>query len=99
MTDAIEKLHVDLGDRAYDILIGPRLIERAGAEDRALDAPAPSCRRFPTRTSPRHYLEALRDSLSTAGITHHALLLPPGEQTKDLEHFGRVAEEILGDRN
>ena len=42
-----------------------------------------------------HYLEALRDSLSTAGITHHALLLPPGEQTKDLEHFGRVAEEIL----
>src|SRR6266566_1847990 len=94
MTDAIEKLHVDLGDRAYDILIGPRLIERAGAEI------APLLRRrqavvVSDENVARHYLEALRDSLSTAGIIHHALLLPPGEQTKDLDHFGRLAEEIL----
>src|SRR5207237_324156 len=43
----------------------------------------------------RHYLAALRDSLSEAGIAHHSVLLPPGEETKDLAHFGNLAEDIL----
>ncbi len=30
--DTIEKLRVDLAERSYDILIGPGLIARAGAE-------------------------------------------------------------------
>src|SRR5262249_16921257 len=42
-----------------------------------------------------HYLAPLRDSLSAAGIAHHAVLVPPGEETKDLHHFGRLAEDIL----
>src|SRR2546430_13390861 len=42
-----------------------------------------------------HYLASLRDSLSEAGIAHHAVLLPPGEETKDLAHFGKLAEDIL----
>ncbi len=94
MTDATERLRVDLGERAYDILIGPQLIERAGAEM------APLLRRCQAvvvsdENVAGHYLAALRDSLSAAGITHHAVLLPPGEETKDLLHFGRLAEEIL----
>jgi 3-dehydroquinate synthase len=92
--ETIERLRVELGDRGYDILIGPGLIERAGQEL------LPFLRRrqvivVSDEIVAGHYLAALRDSLSEAGITHHAVLLPPGEETKDLAHFGRLAEEIL----
>ena len=30
--DTVERLRVELGDRGYDILVGPQLIERAGRE-------------------------------------------------------------------
>ena len=44
----------------------------------------------------RHGLPGLQESLSQAGIAHHTVLLPPGEETKNLDHFARLAEEILG---
>ena len=92
--ETIERLRVELGDRGYDILVGPQLIEGAGREM------LPLMRRrhaiiVSDETVAGHYLAALRDSLSEAGIAHHAVLLPPGEETKDLAHFGRLAEDIL----
>jgi 3-dehydroquinate synthase len=94
MTDEVERLRVELGDRAYEILVGPRLIERAGREIQ------PMLRRrqvviVSDETVARHCLPQLHDSLGEAGIAHHTVLLPPGEETKDLDHFGRLAEEIL----
>src|SRR5271165_3880725 len=94
MTDEVERLRVELGNRAYGILVGPRLIERAGREIE------PLLRRrqvviVSDETVARHCLPQLRDSLSKAGIAHHTVLLPPGEETKDLDHFGRLVEEIL----
>src|SRR5260370_35852532 len=92
--ETIERLRVALGDRSYAILVGPQLIERAGREMLPLMR-----RRQAVVVSDEivagHYLAALRDSLSEAGIAHHAVLLPPGEETKDLAHFGRLAEDIL----
>ena len=94
MTDEIERLRVELGDRAYEIVVGPRLIESAGREIQ------PLLRRrqvviVSDETVARHCLPRLRDSLSEAGIAHHTVLLPPGEETKDLDHFGRLAGKIL----
>ena len=92
--ETIERLHVDLGDRGYDILVGPQLIERAGREMLPLMR-----RRHLVIVSDEivaaHYLAALRDGLSEAGVVHHTVLLPPGEETKDLAHFGKLAEDIL----
>src|SRR5437660_392980 len=92
--ETIERLHVDLGDRGYDILVGPQLIERSGREMLPLMR-----RRHAVVVSDEivagHYLASLRDSLSEAGIIHHSVLLPPGEETKDLAHFGKLAEDIL----
>ena len=92
--ETIERLRVELGDRGYDILVGSQLIERAGCEMLPLMR-----RRHAIVVSDEivagHCLAALRDSLSEAGIAHHAVLLPPGEETKDLAHFGRLAEDIL----
>lgn len=92
---ASERLRVDLGERAYDIVVGPGLIEGAGREI------LPLMRRrqavvVTDQTVAEHYLAPLRDSLAEAGIAHHTVVLPPGEETKDLDHFGRLAEEILG---
>jgi 3-dehydroquinate synthase len=92
---ASERLRVDLGARAYDIVVGPGLIEGAG------QAILPLMRRrqavvVTDQTVAGHYLAPLRDSLAEAGIAHHTVVLPPGEETKDLDHFGRLAEEILG---
>jgi 3-dehydroquinate synthase len=90
----VERLRVELGARGYDILVGPQLIERAGLEILPLMR-----RRQAVIVSDEivagHCLAALRDSLSEVGITHHTVLLPPGEETKDLAHFGRLAEDIL----
>ena len=90
----VEKLRVELGDRGYDILIGPGLIARAGAEI------LPLMRRrqaviITDETVARHHLAPLRASLEDEGISQHAILLPPGEATKDLAHFGRLVDDIL----
>jgi 3-dehydroquinate synthase len=91
----IKKLRVDLAERAYDILVGPGLIERAGAEI------LPLMRRrqavvITDETVARHHLEPLRSSLTEHGIAHRAVILPPGEGTKDLAHFGRLVDDVLG---
>src|SRR6201987_2767414 len=92
--ERIERLRVELGDRGYDILVGPELIERAGREM------LPLMRRrhavvVSDETVAGHYLAPLRDSLSEAGIAHHTVLVPPGEEAKSLDYFGGLVEDIL----
>ena len=94
-TAGAERLRVALAERSYDILIGSGLIERAGAEM------LPLMRRrqavvITDETVARHYLEPLRQSLAHSAIAHAAVILPPGEGTKDLAHFGRLVDEVLG---
>src|SRR5438132_14162034 len=95
MSSEVERLRVELGDRAYEILVGGGLLENAGREI------LPMLRRrqaviVSDETVARHCLAPLRDSMVDAGIPHHTVLLPAGEETKDLDHFARLAEEILG---
>src|SRR3954447_11342578 len=92
--EAAERLRVALGERSYDILVGPGLIESAGA----LMLPLLRRRQAVIVTDEHvagHHLAALRHSLDGHGIAHHAITLPPGEGTKDLAHFGRLVDEIL----
>jgi 3-dehydroquinate synthase len=91
---AIERLRVELGERSYDILVGPGLIGRAGAQI------LPLLRRrqvviVTDETVAHHHLAPLRASLEEHGIAQRAVVLPPGEGTKDLAHFGRLVDDIL----
>jgi 3-dehydroquinate synthase len=93
--ETVQKLRVELGERGYDILVGPGLIARAGGEI------LPLMRRrqavvVTDETVARHHLAPLCHSLDASGIAHDAVILPPGEATKDLSHFGRLVDEILG---
>ena len=89
-----ERLRVELGERGYDILVGPGLIARAGGEI------LPLMRRrqaviVTDETVARHHLAPLQASLDAAGIAQQTIMLPPGEGTKDLAHFGRLVDDIL----
>jgi 3-dehydroquinate synthase len=95
MSEAAQRLFVDFGARGYEIVVGGGLIARAGAEI------VPLLRRrhavvVTDANVARHYLEPLRAGLAAAGIAQAAVVLAPGEETKDLEHFGRLAERVLG---
>jgi 3-dehydroquinate synthase len=93
-TDSSERLRVELGERGYDILVGPGLLARAGA------AMLPLMRRrqaviVTDEVVARHHLSPLRASLAEHGIAQQAIVLPPGEGTKDLAHFGRLVDDAL----
>jgi 3-dehydroquinate synthase len=89
-----ETVHVPLGDRAYDILIGPGLLEQAGH----LIAPLltrPRVAVVTDETVAGHHLQALTAALSGAGIAVSSLALPPGEATKGWPQFTRTVEWLL----
>ncbi len=90
----IDRLRVELDERAYDILIGPGLIAAAGAHI------LPLMRRkqavvVTDETVAKAHLAPLTASLDAAGIAHHTITLPPGEGTKDLAHFGKLVDDVL----
>jgi 3-dehydroquinate synthase len=89
-----ETLRVDLGERSYDIVVGTGLLNDAGV----LIAPVIRQKRAIIVTdenvAPLH-LGGLRAGLDRAGISHQAIVLPPGEGTKDFAHFGKLVEDIL----
>ena len=93
--NAHDDLLVDLGERSYRILVGEDLINSAGAHI------APLIRRPRVIVvTDRHieqsgHLEALGASLDAAGIAHDSFVLEPGEQTKNLADFGKLADGIL----
>ncbi len=85
---------VELGVRRYEIHIGADVIPGAGARL------APFAKGRPVvvvtdETVARLHLPALGRSLESAGLSHKAVMLPPGEGTKDFVHFARLCEEIL----
>jgi 3-dehydroquinate synthase len=85
---------VPLGDRAYDILIGPGLLADAGALMRPL---LPSARVFVVtdETLEGLHLEALKDALDDAGLENHGVVLPSGEQTKSFAHLESLLQAML----
>ncbi len=88
------KVHVPLGERAYDILIGPGLIARAGAEIAARLKGRKAAIITDQNVAPL-YLDALVQSLEAAGIASATLVLPAGEKTKSFEHLMTMCDKVL----
>jgi 3-dehydroquinate synthase len=77
-----ESLRVELGERGYDILVGEGLLATAGQHI----APLTGGRRLFVVTDEqvaKAHLAALERALDAAGVAYEALVLPPGEGTKD----------------
>lgn len=90
-------VHVPLGDRAYDILIGPGLLARAGGEITSRLKGRKAAIITDEHVAPL-YLEALMDALQTDGIEAVSLTLPAGEKTKSFEHLATVCDMVLAAR-
>ena len=97
MADIDHRVHVALGERAYDILIGPRLIEEAGAI---------LAERFPGRRYgivtddmvARAQLPRLLAGLDAAGLGYEIVTVPAGEGSKSYAVLEKVVEGLLAAR-
>ncbi|MBL0371601.1 3-dehydroquinate synthase [Rhizobium sp. KVB221] len=90
-------VHVDLGDRSYDILIGPGLIAKAGREIVSRLKGRKVAVITDEHVAP-HYLQPLAQSLEEQGIAIHPLTLPAGEKTKSFGHLISVTDHILASK-
>lgn len=89
-----EVLHVPLGERAYDILVGEHLVAHAGEHM----GPVLGRKRVAIVTDENVaglHLESLQSALDVAGIRLDTIILPPGEQTKDFSHFEELLTRLL----
>ncbi len=93
-SSVIDRVPVALGGRSYEILVGAGLVTRAGAALRQVMRGNQAII-VTDRNVAKFHLAPLEKSLGEAGIAHHSIVLPPGEETKDFAHFARLAEDIL----
>ena len=87
-------VHVDLGARAYDVLVGADLVARAG--DMIISRFGKARAAIVTDENvARHHLPALEASLRTFDRHLGTIILPPGEATKCFAELGRLSESLL----
>ncbi len=89
---------VGLGDRAYDILIGPGLIARAGAEI-AARLPRARVAVVTDENVAAAHLATLTEGLAQSGVAAaDPIILPPGEKTKSFPYLEKVVDAVLAAR-
>ena len=91
---ASAQVKVGLGDRAYMIDIGPRLLQQAGEKIKAV-LPGTACIIITDTHLAHHHLPTLQASLDAAGLRHHHLVVPAGEQSKSYAMFETVCDAII----
>ncbi|MEQ8666083.1 MAG: 3-dehydroquinate synthase [Rhodospirillales bacterium] len=89
-----DRLRVELGARAYDIVVGRGLIERAGSDIAPL-LNRPRTLIVTDANVARGWLQPLERALMAAGIETASVVLPPGEATKSFGQLERLCGEIL----
>ncbi|HRE21209.1 MAG TPA: 3-dehydroquinate synthase [Rhabdaerophilum sp.] len=96
-THASRHVRVELGERAYDILIGRDLLPAAGAAIGAATR-ARACLIVTDVNLAEHHLKSLETSLAAAGLGFATLVLPAGEKTKSWPFLEKTVEAILANR-
>ncbi|MBE7217173.1 MAG: 3-dehydroquinate synthase, partial [Caulobacteraceae bacterium] len=94
MSPPVRELRVQLGERAYPVLVGPGLLARAGA----LLAPRLKRARVAVvadATVARLHGETLRAGLAAAGVAAEFVEVPPGEASKSWGELERVCDRLL----
>ena len=91
------RIAVGLGDRSYDILIGPGLVGGAGSRIAAL-APGAACVIVTDTHVAGLHLAALEASLDAAGLRRTAVVVAPGEGSKSFATYAEVCGAVLDAR-
>jgi 3-dehydroquinate synthase len=93
-TREIRTVNVPLGDRAYDVLIGPGLLARAGELINARLGAA-RCAIVTDANVARYHLRTLEAALQKDGRHVGSITLPPGESTKSFRELEPLCERLL----
>ncbi|MDQ0390739.1 3-dehydroquinate synthase [Labrys monachus] len=88
---------VVLGERSYEISIGPGLLAEAGTRIAALAPQARLAIVTDTNVAGLH-LATLAESLDRAGLAHQTVTVEPGEASKSFTTFARVCEDLIATR-
>ena len=89
-----ETIHVGLGARSYDVVVGGGELARAGARIKSLLKRARVAIVTDTTVAGFH-LGALQTALEAEGIGHETIVLPPGEKTKSFAELEHVCRALL----
>jgi 3-dehydroquinate synthase len=92
--DGVGTVNVPLGDRAYDVLIGPGLVARAASliAERLGNA---RCAVVTDANVAKFHLAPLEAALKQAGRHLGSIVLPPGEKTKSFGQLEPLSEWLL----
>jgi 3-dehydroquinate synthase len=93
-TREVRTVNVPLGNRAYDVLIGPGLLARAGELINARLGAA-RCAIVTDANVARFHLGALEAALQKDGRHVGSVTLPPGESTKSFRQLEPLCERLL----
>jgi 3-dehydroquinate synthase len=94
IADAVRTVTVPLGARAYDVLIGPGLLERAGELIAAKLGPV-KCGVVTDENVARCHLATAEKALQSAGQFAGTVTMKPGEATKCFSELAVLSERLL----
>ncbi|HEC90906.1 MAG TPA: iron-containing alcohol dehydrogenase, partial [Alphaproteobacteria bacterium] len=92
--DSHDRLRVELAERGYDIVVGRGLLDRAGRHLAPVLA-RPRVVIVSDQTVADLYLARLQSALEDAAISHRAIILAAGEQTKNFIHLENLTGRLL----
>ncbi len=95
----ISSIEVALGERSYDIRIGRGLIGQAGRHLAPLLGKHGGLANVVIVTDENvaeRHLATLEQSFKEAAISHRAIVLEPGEHTKDFSHLETLLDDLIG---
>ncbi|MBX9465381.1 MAG: 3-dehydroquinate synthase [Aquamicrobium sp.] len=96
-TGGVRNVHVELGSRGYDILIGGGLLASAGTALARRLKGARAAIVTDENVAARHSA-ALKQSLEAAGIATTDIVIAPGERSKSFAVLQQVVDEVLAAR-
>lgn len=95
---SVATIHVALGERSYDVVVGSGLVADAGRHLKPVLA-RPAVAIVTDANVAKLHLPALQAALTRDGIAVAAtVVLPPGEATKDVPYLMQVLDELLAAR-
>lgn len=89
-----QQVRVELGARSYDVLISGDLLQEAGR----YITPVLRNKRvaiITDETVASFHLETLQSALKKSGIDYKTIIMPAGESTKNLKHYGDLMDQLL----
>ena len=93
----VKALRVDLGSRAYEILIGAQLLDQLGKQLKPL-LPGNQVAIVSNTTVAPLYMPQVEGALRSQGFSTLSILLPDGEAYKDWSHLHLIFDALIQNR-